>query len=192
MKKQVIVEDYNPLWPLYFESFRKVYAQYAGDYLLSIEHVGSTSVPGLAAKPIIDIDIIVADEKNKNKVIQTLATLGYIHQGDLGIKGREAFKKESIKTPKDGSNQNWPDHHLYVCIEGIPSLENHIKLRNYLRKHPNEAQIYGQLKKDLAQKFPYDIDQYIENKSPFINRILALTGIKLEDIQDINQQNKRE
>ena len=105
MKKPIIVEDYNPIWPTYFESFRQVYNQYAGDFLIDIQHVGSTSVPGLAAKPIIDIDIIVADEKNKLAVIKALAVLGYQHQGDLGVKGREAFKKhiKELQTLIDSS-----------------------------------------------------------------------------------------
>src|SRR5262245_51865013 len=99
---------------------------------VTIEHVGSTAVPGLAAKPIIDMDVVIRSRSDLPAVITRLATLGYQHQGDLGIPDREAFR------PPPGL----PPHHLYVCLAGCAALRNHITLRDHLRSHPADAATY--------------------------------------------------
>ncbi|ERJ12129.1 GrpB family protein [Haloplasma contractile] len=187
---QIVVEDYNPEWEKQFNELKSVYKTKLKHIDIQIEHVGSTSVPGLAAKPIIDIDIIVENQDDVRKVINCLQVLGYEHQGDLGINGREAFKRKSEAVPYVQEYDAWCRHHLYVCIRGIPSLENHLRLRNYLRDNENAVREYGKLKKSLAVKYPNDIDSYIEGKTSFITNILTKVGMS-RHVSDITEQNKK-
>jgi len=189
--KKVTVVDYDPIWTTQFEALRKILAKHLGDDMLAIEHVGSTSVKGLKAKPIIDLDIVIAaNDEVRDRVIDKLAQLGYVHRGDLGITGREAFKRPTNQVPETPENKAWFVHHLYVCQEGNLALQNHLLFRDYLRSHPEEVKIYGDLKQALAQKFPYDIDAYIDGKTDFITRILAQAGLNQSQTSTIEQQNK--
>src|SRR4051812_34275182 len=163
---QVIVVDYDPSWPELFEQLHASIWPCVRELATSIEHVGSTSVEGLAAKPVIDMVIVVPTASAIGPVIERLATLGYRHRGDLGVPGREAF------TRPDGT----PAHHLYACVEGNRGLRNHLAVRDYLRRNPPAARDYGALKKQLAARFPNDIDGYVEGKSDFILEILARSG----------------
>lgn len=191
--RTIIVEDYNPDWKLQFEALKSCIEKPLQGLFLSIEHVGSTSVEGLAAKPIIDMDIIISNEGEDEilqQVISKLAELGYTHRGDLGVKDRHAFKRASEAVPYCNTQKNWHDHHLYVCKKGIPSLQNHLLLREYLRTHPESVAEYGALKKRLAAKFPHDIDSYIEGKTSLILDILQKQGFSNEVAKDIEEQNR--
>ena len=190
MKKEVIVVPYDPSWPQTFKELEKVYEQGMGPLLLDIQHVGSTSVPGLTAKPKIDIDLIVEDQEKKRLVIQGLQAMGYVHVGDLGIPGREAFKRADEHTPRTEENRLWPAHNLYVCIKGLPALLNHLYFRDYLREHQEEAKTYGELKRKLAQAYPEDIDKYIEGKTPFIIEVLRKAGFPAAELDAIIERNK--
>lgn len=189
--REIVVEDYNPKWAEVFEKLKEVYLTKIGTVNVDIQHIGSTSIPGLAAKPIIDIDIIVENKEDINIVIQKLENLGYIHVGDLGIKGRQAFKRKSDEVPYKAGVNFWDDHHLYVCIKGCVSVENHLRLKDYLMKNPDAVIEYGELKKNLASKYKNDIDSYIEKKTDFIVRILNEAGISKNDIDDIINANKK-
>lgn len=191
MTKTVVVQDHDPQWPLMFERLKAVYAAHLADHKVDIQHVGSTSVPGLAAKPILDIDIIVQDESLVPELIEALAELGYEHEGDLGVSGREAFKRESGRVPYQAGVDQWPAHHLYVCLAGCASVENHLRFRAYLREHPEAVRAYGDLKKELARTYRHDIDSYVEAKTAFITEILARTGMSDDDLGGITAQNKR-
>jgi GrpB-like predicted nucleotidyltransferase (UPF0157 family) len=160
--KTIVVVEYDPAWPSQFELLRRPVAAVLGDLALSIEHVGSTSVPGLAAKPIIDISVVVRDDEGVRTAVDRLATIGYAHEGNLGIEGREAFKKPPGKTA----------HNLYVCPRDSPALANHLTVREYLRNHPHAAREYGELKKQLAVRFRHDIDNYVAGKTEFLMQIL--------------------
>jgi len=190
-KKKIIVVDYDPKWAEQFAELCELLLRYVNeDDMLSIEHVGSTSVVGLSAKPIIDLDIIVADEERMKKVIAQLAKLGYEHIGDLGVTGREAFKRPAENILTDGTGRKWFEHHLYVCQTGSVGLRNHLALRDYLRQHPEKVAEYGKLKQDLAEKYPYDIDAYIEGKTGFITNILIEMGLNEQDISTIRKDNE--
>ena len=133
-------------------------------------HVGSTSVEGLSAKPCIDIDVVIEDASALDAVILGLANIGYIHEGDLGIAGREAFKysdKPHLMT-----------HHLYVCAKDSAELYRHVTFRDFLRSEPEAARRYGEVKKRAAELFPNDIDKYIEYKSSCIEEIYRQCGLK--------------
>ena len=174
---KVQVVPYDPDWPRMFEEMREVIAPKLGSLALRIEHVGSTSVPGLAAKPILDIDVVLPDQHRVASAISVLAELGYAHQGDLGVPGREAFRRESQEVPKSEPSRQWPEHHLYVCVEGASELRRHVAFRDYLRAHPSEAAEYGDLKRALAVRYPWDRTRYGDAKSPFVTRILAACGL---------------
>lgn len=181
---EVVVVAYDPAWPALFERLRAPIAEALGDAATTIEHVGSTAVPGLAAKPIIDMTIVVPHEAALRSAIDRLATLGYRHRGDLGVPGREAFAR-----PIDS-----PEHHLYACIEGTQSLRNHRTVRDHLRRNPEVAAKYGAIKRELARRFSHDLDAYIDGKTQFILNILAESGFvddELRQIEVINRDPKR-
>ncbi|MBC9930259.1 GrpB family protein [Chitinophaga qingshengii] len=189
-QRTITVVPYNTAWADTFEQLAAIYRAQLGKLTTGIEHVGSTSVPGLPAKPILDIDILISQPADLPPVVAVLEQLGYTWRGDLGIPGREAFGRNDDGVPRDGSGTQWPAHHLYVCLEGCTSLKNHLQLRNYLRQHPEAVRQYGRLKQELAAKYPNDIDSYVEGKTAFITAILAHTGMEANALQDITAQNK--
>ena len=135
-----------------------------------IEHVGSTAVPGLSAKPIIDLDVVIRDSSAFHAAAAALEAIGYQHEGDLGIAGREAFRYDG----KDHLQK----HHLYVCAQDSAELKRHLAFRDYLRTHPEAVREYSRVKEEGAALYPYDIDGYIEHKTPFIRRIYQEIGLE--------------
>ena len=167
--EKVEVREYDPGWKEAFETIAaEIHAALDGLEEV-IEHVGSTSVPGLAAKPIIDIDVVIPSVNDLEKAIELLERAGYEYEGNLGIKDREAFKysgKEHLMT-----------HHLYVCPKGSAELRRHIAFRDYLRSCPEAAQRYGEVKMQAAGLYPCDIEKYIEYKSGIIEEIYKKCSI---------------
>lgn len=167
-KKHVVVEPYNIIWKQDFQNIKAEIEDALGDLALSIEHVGSTSVEGLSAKPIIDIDVVIEDRLILDDVILALKKIGYTHEGDQGIEGREAFKYQG--------KEHLSKHHLYVCAKDASELRRHIGFRDYLRNHPEAVAEYSRIKTEGAIKYPYDIDGYIAYKSDFIEQIYEIIG----------------
>ena len=168
--KKVIVLPYAAAWESAFEAIRAEIQTALGDLMLGIEHVGSTSVKGMSAKPCIDIDVVIRDYSVFDAVVQKLDAIGYIHEGDLGIKDREAFKyadKPHLMT-----------HHLYVCPRNSEELHRHIVFRDFLRENPEAVKKYSRVKETAAKLFPDSIDQYIEYKSPCIEELYRECGLK--------------
>jgi len=167
---KVLVLPYDRTWKSDFEEIKAEIENVIGDFIIGIEHVGSTSVEGMSAKPCIDLDVIIEDYSVFDTVVSKLESIGYIHEGDLGIKDREAFKysdKPHLKT-----------HHLYVCPQYSEELHRHMSFRDYLRSHPEAVRKYSSVKETAARMFPEDIDKYIEYKSPCIEEIYMLCGLK--------------
>jgi len=158
----LIIQDYDPRWPQLFETLRSRIEAVIPGMAAAIEHVGSTAVPGLAAKPIIDLDVLLISATDLPVVIAKLASFGYEHRGDLGISGREAFR-----TPPSDLH-----HHLYVCPSSSPEYNRHISFRDYLRTHPADANSYASLKRELLRKFGDDREAYTQAKSRFVAEIL--------------------
>jgi GrpB-like predicted nucleotidyltransferase (UPF0157 family) len=179
--QRIVVVDYDPAWPALFEQLRSKVWSVLGDVALSIEHVGSTSVPGLAAKPIIDLSVVVPSEREIPLAVERLASLGYQHLGNLGIVGREAFRRPP------GS----PAHNLYVCPQDSLGLRNHLAVRDHLRTHPKTAQAYGELKRRLAAEFPDDIESYVDGKTELLIGILRESGLSGDRLDDIEQGNRK-
>ena len=169
--KHVIVLPYDEGWKQDFLKIKQELQDALGQLAIDIEHVGSTSVEGLSAKPIIDIDVVIEDNTVLKDAVAALERAGYEHEGNLGIPGREAFRyegKEHLRT-----------HHLYVCPKDSPELKRHIAFRDHLRSHPEAVKEYSRIKEEGAKLYPYDIDSYIEYKSPLINRIYKELGIRV-------------
>ena len=188
--RTIIVEDYNPQWAQDFEELKTVYENHLSDIDCQIIHVGSTSVQGLAAKPIIDVDIVVKTPEAVRLCIERLEQLGYVHAGQRGIEGRESFDRRDQQVPYSSEKKAWRDHHLYLCVEGIDALDNHLKLKAYLQEHPQAVTAYSELKKKLAKKYPHDIDAYIAEKTELIVGFLKQAGMDEDVLKSINDQNK--
>jgi GrpB-like predicted nucleotidyltransferase (UPF0157 family) len=179
--RTIIVVDYDPVWPEVFEQLRARVWPVVGVIALAVEHVGSTSVPGLAAKPVIDMSVVVPTQEEIAAAIARLAGLGYVHRGNLGVEGREAF----------ASPEGLPLHHLYVCPRDSLGLANHLAVRDYLRTHPEVAHEYSELKKRLAIEFPHDIDRYIDGKTDLILRILRAANFPAAGLDAIERANRK-
>ena len=167
---KVIVVPYNEAWRVAFEEIKKEIEDAIGDLIVGIEHVGSTSVKGMYAKPCIDVDVIIKDYSEFDAVVKRLEAIGYIHEGDLGIKDREAFKYSN--------KEHLQKHHLYVCPQQSEELHRHITFRDYLRSNPEAVEKYSLTKQTAAQLFPNDIDKYIEYKSPCSEEIYKACGLE--------------
>ena len=167
---KVTVVPYSEGWKSAFEAIRQELHNALGDLIMGIEHVGSTSVEGLSAKPCIDVDIIIKDYDALDAVVDQLARIGYIHEGDLGIPGREAFRY-SGKT-------HFMKHHLYVCPQDSEELHRHVTFRDFLRNNPEAVKKYSLIKEKAAELFPNDIDGYIEYKSTCIEELYKECGLK--------------
>jgi GrpB-like predicted nucleotidyltransferase (UPF0157 family) len=176
----IIVVDYDPSWPGEFERLKAAIWPALADVATSIQHVGSTAVKGLAAKPVIDLDV-VAPAHQLATCIARLATLGYQHQGDCGVPQREAFRSPAGSV----------SHHLYLCPETSPALANHLAIRDYLRNDAAQARAYGDLKKRLAIEFSNDRAGYVEAKTAFLVAILHKSGLAAETLAEIERINRR-
>lgn len=158
--RSVRIQEYDPAWPEQYCALAERVRAALGDLVIGVEHVGSTSVPGLAAKPVIDLDVVV-QAQDVTRALQRLATLGYVHRGNLGIEGREAFR--------------WPPgeerHHLYLCVPESPGLRDHLLFRDHLRAHEGVAREYASHKRALAEQYRDDRDAYQEAKSAFVEAI---------------------
>jgi len=165
-KNPIVVEPYNAAWPVAFEKIKKYLLPHIGDLIVDIHHVGSTSVPGLSAKPIIDFDIEIATMEVFPEIKKRLRALGYRHEGDYGIIGREVFKRETT--------EDFMAYHMYVCPSDSVEFKQHLKLRDYLRVNPDMAEKYGTLKISLAKEHGNDIDAYIDGKAGLIKECLVL------------------
>jgi GrpB-like predicted nucleotidyltransferase (UPF0157 family) len=171
--------NHDPDWPRQFDTLHARLWSDLSVHALALEHVGSTSVPGLAAKPIIDAAIVVKDASALPGVVADLAKHGYAHRGDLGISGREAFQP-----PPDTFA-----HHLYACVQDNLGLRNHLALREALQNSDRLVAEYGNLKRKLAERYPHDIDAYIAGKTEFILTVLRRAGFAEEDLSAISAVN---
>ena len=158
----VVVVPYDPQWPMLYDKEAKTIRAILADSLVAIYHIGSTAVPGLCAKPIIDIMPVVRQIDTVDLHNQAFAQLGYEVMGEFGIPGRRYLRKGN------------PERTHQIHIFALPSthdIRRHLAVRDYLRTHPKEAQAYGSLKQTLAQQFPWDIERYCDGKDAFVKRL---------------------
>ncbi len=166
------IRDYDPKWVEVYNEEAKKIKDLLGDKILTIEHIGSTSIPGLASKPIIDIAIVTPTSEDANDLIKPLATIGYPFDLDLHIKNnwteRHFFRKGDPT-----------EFHLSISYADKGSfLERQILFRDYLRNHPEDRDAYEKLKKDLLKKYPTGKGEYLDSKKDFVMGILKKAGFK--------------
>jgi GrpB-like predicted nucleotidyltransferase (UPF0157 family) len=174
MRRQLVV-DYDEQWPLWFDRIKEYLSRFLENVPISIEHVGSTAIPGMSAKPIIDI-IVVIKKDNFDDVRRRLTKAGYVHQGDLGIVGREAF---DLVDPD--SKRNLPTHYLYVCGNESDELKRQMRFRDFLRNNKEHRDWLSQLKCELARKYKGDRKQYMAGKARMVKRITELAEKHFDD-----------
>ena len=163
--KEIVVSDWSADWASWFEQLHALVWPVVSAHALRIDHVGSTSVEGLAAKPIIDMDVVCASEDEVRSVVAALRRAGYLWRGDLGVAGREAFRLLA----DDGR----PPHHLYCVVEGNQAHRDHVDLRDLLRRDPVARQRYGDLKRANVAAAAGDVERYVALKHDLVTELLA-------------------
>lgn len=161
MKVEVVA--HNPNWKQNFASESSKIAKALGKNVIFIHHIGSTAIPNIYAKPIIDFLVEVRDIDRVNEKNAEMEALGYEVMGEFGLVGRRYFRKENplgIRT-----------HHVHTYQVGSPEIERHLAFRDYMIAHPEDARKYGELKLQLAQKYPEDIEGYIDGKDKFVKEM---------------------
>ncbi len=162
-KRNIVVVPYDPGWP---EKYRQEAARISaifGQEQISIHHIGSTAIPGMSSKPIIDIMPVVRDIEAVEAFNPAMIQLGYEPQGENGVPGRRYFVR--------GGNTH-RTHHVHAYQPGNPEVNRHLDFRDYLIAHPEEARQYASLKIKLARQHPHDIDAYIAGKDGVIKKII--------------------
>jgi len=168
MRDSVLLVDYDARWPVIFEKEKARIMEMIGDKVVAIEHVGSTAVPDLGAKPIIDMMIAVNHLSDAAECIEPLTSIGYEYVPEYEVSRPE--RRYFRKGPHDASNRHF---HLHMVERTSDFWERHILFRDYLRTHPEVAQEYCGLKKQLAEKHGLDREAYTEAKTSFIDSVVA-------------------
>lgn len=156
MSQHITVAAYDPLWVKKYEEEVLLIKEILADNCIATYHIGSTSVPGLAAKPIIDIMAAVRNLEKVDGVAEAFSKIGYEYLGEFGIKGRRYLRK--------GGDERTHQIHIFQ-MNDWNNIGRHLAFRNYMRTHEKERTEYAKLKIALAQKFPYDIDRYCDGKA---------------------------
>ena len=159
--RQVIVLPYQSEWASEYMREADRLREVFGARLKQIHHMGSTSVPGLAAKPIIDILPVVDALEGIEQFDAQMEAIGYEAKGEFGMPGRRYYRK--------GGDER--THHIHLYATGNREIKRHLVFRNYLRTHPEEAAVYGALKQQLATTYPLDIEAYINGKDAFVKEL---------------------
>jgi GrpB-like predicted nucleotidyltransferase (UPF0157 family) len=163
----MVVQEYDASWPERFERLKAAIAKSLSRYL-AIEHVGSTSIPGMCAKPIIDIDVVIEKADDFETARDELIAAGYLYVGDMGIPGREAFRRRASgqkAPPRAIDPLDEIEHHLYVCAKGNRELDRHLRFRDALRRDENLRREYRNIKLEILGKVGFDNrDGYAEMK----------------------------
>ncbi|TDM00786.1 GrpB family protein [Macrococcus carouselicus] len=179
--RRVNVIPYDSIWQHLYLGEVQLLKGLFEDELIEIHHIGSTAVPGLAAKPIIDILLVVKKIDHVDILNGQLEAIGYKTKGENGIKGRRYFEK-------GGMNRT---HHLHVYQENNDHIRRHLAFRDYLRNFSGEAERYGQLKMELAKLYPFDIDSYIAGKDIFV-RVVEVKAINWYDRKSGEKTEKKQ
>lgn len=183
------IHSYNPLWSDEYNRIYQVLKAHLTHFRTDIQHVGSTAIPGLPAKPILDIDIIIEDKSLLAGIAAKLEKLGYINRGDQGIPGRFAFRQQSVYTPETPDRQKWMEHHLYVCYADSLALKNHLLIRDALLQNAERMTQYAGLKMRLAGTPGMTREEYTRQKTFFILDVLKHSGMLPDELRQIRDAN---
>ncbi len=161
MTRRVELVTWTPEWARRFEAERAALAAAIGPEVLQIEHIGSTSIPGIAAKPVIDVGVAVTRFEEARSCVEPLERLGYAYRGEHGIPRRHFFQKGDPRT-----------HNLHMLEIESAEWQNHLAFRDYLRADTDTAHEYEALKHRLAEKHRDDVEAYAEAKTDFVREVL--------------------
>lgn len=164
-KREIEIVDYDPEWPRRFETHARIIADALGRVAVRIEHIGSTSVAGLAAKPVIDILVLVADSSCESAYLPRLEAAGYT----LRVREPDWNEHRMFRTPER-------DVHVHVYSEGCPEVERNLTFRDRLRRNADDRRRYERVKRELAAREWSDMNEYAEAKTEVIESILAASG----------------
>ena len=162
MTRTIEVAPYDPGWADQYRAEEEKLRRVFGDETVAIHHIGSTSIPGIKAKPIIDILVEVRDIERVDARNEAMTALGYEPKGEFGIPGRRFFIK---------GGEEHRSHHVHVYGNGHPEIARHLDFCDYLRAHPEDAHRYSALKEELAQQFRHDPTLYTEGKTEMIREV---------------------
>ena len=165
----VQLADYDPMWPARFEDARRAIVDSCG-CLVALEHVGSTAVPGLAAKPTLDLMPILARPEDGARIVPAMTGLGYEYRGAFGIPGRHFFTRWLDGDP------HVEKHNVHAYPVGHTEIARHLVFRDALRADAATRAAYAALKRALAARFPHDVEAYAEAKSAFVDEVIAARG----------------
>ena len=161
--RKVEVVEHNPEWQNLFKTESQYISKALDRNVVAIHHIGSTAIPHIYAKPIIDLLVEVNNINNVDRSNSNMEHLGYQAMGEFGISDRRFFRKDDSSGIRT--------HHVHVFEVNSPQVKRHLAFRNYMIAHPKAAQQYSDLKRKLAQQFPYDIESYMDGKDEFIKNI---------------------
>ncbi len=161
--RKVEVVPHNPEWRDAFEAEAKHVAAALGENVVAIHHIGSTAIPDIYAKPIVDLLVEVRDIAEVDGQSSAMELLGYEVMGEYGIPGRRYFRKDN--------QQGIRTHHIHAFEAGSAEVERHLAFRDYMIAHPVDAQRYSELKRKLAEEHPQNIDRYMDGKDGFIKEM---------------------
>lgn len=159
---RIVIVDYDPTWPQRFRQEATKIRSALGEVALRIEHIGSTSVPGLAAKPIVDILLVVEDSGDETSYVPALEDAGYI----LRVREPDFHEHRMFRTAEK-------DVHMHVFSPGSPEIERYLLLRDHLREDAEDRELYARTKRDLASRSWPSMDHYAEAKTEVVEGILA-------------------
>ena len=157
--------EYDPSWPAQFEAARRDLVEALGSLVVAVHHIGSTSVPGLAAKPTIDIAVVVASIDEFVRRVASVEALGYEYRPTATFHDEHLFVRRIVDDERT--------HHLHVIAAGCPDLNDWLDLRDYLRSTPEAARRYAEVKRQMAKQHHRDRGAYVEAKTPIVERLLA-------------------
>jgi GrpB-like predicted nucleotidyltransferase (UPF0157 family) len=163
--REILLADYDPEWPRWFEQAAERIRAALGDKVFSLDHVGSTSVPGLAAKPLIDINLVVADTTDEAAYVPPLETIGYV----LRVREPDWYEHRMLR----GFD---PPVNLHVFPQACEEVERMLLLRDWLRTHEDDRELYARTKRELAAKEWKYVQNYADAKSEVVGQILARAG----------------
>lgn len=175
MGQHITVTDYDPLWKRKYEKESLLIKDILMDNCIAIYHIGSTSVEGLAAKPIIDIMVAVKSLEKVDRTAADFSKIGYEYLGEFGITGRRYLRK--------GGDERTYQIHIFQAEDWI-NIGRHLAFRDYMRTHKQARDEYTKIKKELARKFPYDIDGYCDGKENFVQKIEKLARSQFDGTWD--------
>lgn len=170
-KGEVRLDKHNPEWEILFRKEKKILLENFPNLILEVSHGGSTAIPGIVAKPIIDIFIAIKSLEDAETIKNELEKLGYEYRGSRSVPERILYVK---------GNPELRTHHLHFVEVNSDEWKNHILIRDYFLKHPDEANKYGKLKEKLAQKYPNNRESYTHAKDEFIKSIIEKAKKELE------------